>query len=212
MHKKLLAASLAFGMAVSPAIAQVNAVPQVGLTTGYLAKTTYSATWFGLVPPASATDLVCITGSASKVIRVMSIKLSGSAGTTLSLPATVLRRATADTGGTAGTTTANPANTISSRDTGLATNTSATATLISYTAVPTINDTSPVYIDSQQWAISLTTMATVSIPVYFDWSKDIENNVMPPTLRGAAQQLCVNLNSISISSGVVTGSITWTEE
>ena len=153
---------------------------------------------------------ICIAGSATKTIKVQSITLSGSAGTTLSLPVTVLRRTSLDTAGTAASTTANPANTISKRDVGAPT---ATATLISYTANPTINDTSPTYIDSAQLAVSLTTMATVSIPVRFDWSKDIENFLQPPTItQGVTGQICVNLNATSLASGLLTGSITWTEE
>lgn len=201
-------------LAVSPASAQVNSVPQTGLTTGYLAKSTYSSAFFGLVPPASATDEICIAGSATKTVRIGRIVLTGTAGTLVTVPITIVRRVTADTGGTAATTTANPGVTtqIASRDTGQNPNTAATAVLISYTAVPTINDTAPVYIDSDAITLPTTAAATDNTPTVFDWSRDIENNLQPPTLRGAAQQLCVNFNSTSITSGVLNGSITWTEE
>ncbi|SRR5213075_2416572 len=193
-----------------PASAQVGTVPQVGLTTGYLARVTYSAVFIGLAPAASTTDLICIAGSSSKTIRLQSLTVSGSAATTLSLPITVLRRTSLDTAGTAASTTANPANTISKRDVGSPT---ATATLVSYTANPTINDASPTYIDSAQLAISLTTMATVGIPVRFDWSKDTENFLQAPTItQGVTGQICLNLNATSLASGLLTGSITWTEE
>lgn len=217
MLKRILTGILLWALAASAAFAQTaggnpaTVQPQVGLSTAYLSRSTYSAVWIGLVPAASATDLVCISGSSSKTIRVQSMKFSGSAGTTLSLPITILRRASLDTGGTAASTTANPANTIGKRD---LTNATATATLVSYTANPTINDTSPTYIDSAQWAVSLTTMATVSIPAVFDWAKDTENMVQPPMIAAGstAVQICANLNATSISSGVITGSITWTEE
>ena len=213
MLKRFTALLLA-GALAAPAFGQVNFTPQPGITSGYLAKTTYSSAFFGLVPPASATDEVCIAGSASKVVRVDRIAIGGSAGTLVSLPVTVVRRATVDTGGTAATTTANPGVTtqIASRDTGQSPNTGATATLISYTAVPTINDTSPVYLDSATMTLPTTAAGTNPIMTVFDWSRDIENNVQIPTLRGVAQQICVNFNSTSISSGVLTGSITWTEE
>lgn len=207
--RRTLLALCALGWAFGPALAQVNVVPQVGVTSAYVGKVTYSAAFFGLAPAASTTDLVCIAGSATKTIRVAQIKLSGSAATTLSLPATVLRRAAVNTGGTAASTTANPANTVSKRDTSSPTH---TATLISYTANPTINDTSPTYIDSVQLAISLTTMATVSIPAVFEWRDDQASLQQQPTLRGIAQQICVNFNSTSLATGLVTGSITWTEE
>ena len=213
MIKRLSIAALGLLAFGSIASAQIAAVPQVGLTTGYLAKNTYSSAFFGLVPPASATDEVCITGSATKIVRVDRIAIGGTAGTLVSLPIQVVRRATADSGGTLATTTANPGVTtqIASRDTGQATNASATAILASYTAVPTINDTAPVYVDSAMMILNTTATASPQVTV-FDWSRDIENNVQVPTLRGVAQQLCVNFNAVSISSGVLNGSITWTEE
>lgn len=210
MKRSLVLLGLLLGL-IAPAAAQVNTVPQVGVTSAYVPKATYSAVFIGLAPAASTTDLLCIAGSSSKTIRVQSIRMSGSAGTTLSLPVTVLRRASLDTGGTAATTTANPANTISKRDT---TQAAATATLISYTANPTVNDSSPTYIDSAQLAVSLTTMATVGNIVTFDWSRDNTNLLLAPTIRNGqtTQQICVNLNATSLSSGLLTGSITWTEE
>jgi len=213
MKKLLLSlvASLAFAGAAS---AQVNVVPQTGVTSGYVPKITYSSAFFGLVPPASATDEVCITGSATKVVRIDRIVIGGTAGTLVTLPVQVVRRATADTGGTAATTTANPGITtqIASRDTGQALNTAASAVLVSYTAVPTINDSAPVYVDSALMTLGTTSAATNNMMAVFDWSKDIENNVQVPTLRGIAQQLCVNFNAVSISSGVLNGQITWSEE
>jgi hypothetical protein len=209
MLKRFLTALALIGALVVPALAQPN--PTFGVISGYAPKQTYSAVFIGLAPTASTTDLICIAGSSSKTIQLLQIKLSGSAGTTLSLPVTVLRRTALDTGGTAASTTANPANTISRRVT---TNGAPTATLVSYTANPTINDTSPTYIDSAQLAVSLTTMATVSIPVEFNWDKQNNSLTQPPTIRNGqtTQQICVNLNATSLASGLLTGSITWTEE
>jgi hypothetical protein len=211
MKRFLLATALGLGL-LAPAFGQVNTVPQIGLTTGYLPKATYSSSFVGLVPPASATDEVCITGSATKVVRVVRMVIGGSAGTAVQVPVLAVRRVTADTGGTLATTTANPGVTtqIASRDTSQAPNTAATAVLASYTAVPTINDTAPVYIDSQ--VMGLTVATVVPVVAVFDWGRDIENNIQVPTLRGAAQQLCLNFNTVSISSGVLSGQVTWTEE
>jgi hypothetical protein len=166
------------------------------------------------VPPASATDELCIAGSATKVIRIDRIVIGGTATTLVSLPVTVVRRAALDTGGTAALTTANPGITtqIASRDTGQSPNTAPVATLVSYTAVPTINDTAPVYLDSALMTLNTTAAASNPQMTIFDWSRDIENNVQVPTLRGAAQQICVNFNAVSITAGALNGSITWTEE
>lgn len=209
MKRTLLSLALLLGM-VASATAQVNVVPQVGVTFGYVPKVTYSAAFIGLVPAASATDVICLAGSASKIVKLTSVRLSGTAGTLVTLPITLLRRATADTGGTAGTTTANPANTIAKRDSTYAT---AAATPISYTANPTINDASPTYVDSGSLTLNLTgTTAAVAGYLPFDYGKDNANLLAPPTLRGAAQQLCLNFNAISVSSGVLNGALAWTEE
>lgn len=209
MRKFLLAAGLVLGMAASAA-AQVNVVPQTGVTFGYVPKATYSAAFIGLVPAASGTDITCIAGSAAKVVKLQSFRLSGTAGTLVTLPITLLRRATVDTGGTAASTTANPANNIAKRDTTQAT---AAATLIAYTANPTITDSSPTYLDSASLTLNVTgTTAAAVVPLVFDFGKDVANLLTAPTLRGAAQQICVNVNAISVSSGVLNGSWTWTEE
>lgn len=135
--KKLFATIGALLLGMTCALAQVNVVPQVGQTSNYVARQTYSAGFIGLVPAASATDIVCIAGSASKTIRVRDIVLSGSAGTLVTVPVSLIRRAAVNTGGTAAGTTANPANAITKRDTN---NGTAVATLVSYTANPTITD------------------------------------------------------------------------
>jgi hypothetical protein len=208
MKNRFFGAAIAALLSTS-ALAQVNVVPQVGLVTNYLGRQTYSAGFIGLVPAASATDLICISGSATKTIRLQSIKLSGSAGTLVSLPITLLRRASLDTGGTAASTTANPANTISARDT---TNGTASAVPISYTANPTIVDTSPTYIDSAELTLPVTSAGVVINPLEFNYARDTANFLQAPVLRGAAQQICVNLNAVSVSSGLVNGTIVWTEE
>jgi hypothetical protein len=207
---------VAYAGAASAALAQVNAVPQVGLTTGYLAKVTYSSAFFGLVPVTAGTDIICIAGSATKTVRIQQINIFGSVATaTQNLPVNLLRRATVDTGGTAATTTANPgvATQIASRDTGQALNTSSTATLISYTANPTITDTAPVYLDSQTLFLPLTTTASASSPAQFSYYDATENLIQLPTLRGIAQQICVNIAGVTLTNAVtLNGSIIWTEE
>lgn len=208
IRKALLGLALV-GALAAPALAQVNVVPQVGVTTGYVPAQTYSAAFIGLVPAASATDLVCISGAAGKTIKLQQVKLSGSAGTLVSLPITLLRRASLDSGGTAATTTANPANNISARVT---TNATAKAVPISYTANPTVNDTSPTYIDSQELTLPVTSAGTVINPLVFDFRGDASALLQPPTLTAAAQQICVNLNAVSVSSGVINGTLVWTEQ
>lgn len=205
--KRLLLSALGLLALCNLAYGQAN--PTFGVTSGYAPKQTYSAVFFGLVPAATTTDLICIAGSAGKTITVQNFKITGS-GTAIAVPVNILRRVLLDTGGTPASTTANPANTISRRVT---TNGAPTATLISYTANPTINDTSPTYIDSGVLAVAATTVGVVSAPLIFDWGKDIENLQQAPTIRNGqtTQQICANLNGTS-ATALLNGSITWTEE
>lgn len=209
--KRFLLGLFALVALTGAAFAQVAFVPQPGVTTGYLPKNTYSAAFFGLVPVTTAnTDQVCIAGSASKTIRLQRFLLWGTTATAVqSLPINLLRRAAADTGGTAGTTTANPANTIAKRDT---TTAAATATLVSYTAAPTVNDSSPTYIDSILLSMPIVTSVMTQIPADFHFARDLENNLQSPTLIGTAQQICVNNGAAITNASAWNGSIVWTEE
>lgn len=212
--KRIVGAALA-ALLTTSALAQVNFVPQQGVVSGYAAKQTYSSAFFGLVPVTGATDVVCIAGSASKLVRVVDIKLSGTVATAaITFPVQIVRRATADTGGTAATTTANPGVTtqIASRDTGQGLNTAATATLISYTANPTINDSAPVYLDSQLVALNLTSVGSYTV-TDFNFGIVYDTLVQNPSLRGTAQQICVNFGAVTLANAAaINGVITWTEE
>ena len=104
--KRLLLSGALLGAFLAPALAQVNTVPAPGLGVGYIPKVTYSSAFFGFVPFTSATDEVCISGSASRVIRVDRISIGGTASSIINVPVTVLRRNILDTGGAAATTTA----------------------------------------------------------------------------------------------------------
>ena len=205
--KRILLGAAALAVMAGVALAQVNVVPQVGLITSILKQNTYSSVALALPPAASATDIACIAGSATKVVKVTNISITGTAGTLVTAPFTLVRRATVDTGGTAATTTANWANTIALNDTN---NPAATATLISYSANPTITDSSPTYIRSSELTLPVTSAGTSTRPLIWDFPGFSFDQ--RPILRGIAQQLCVNLNGVSVSSGLLHVSIEWTEE
>ena len=205
--KRILLGAAALAVMAGVALAQVNVVPQVGLITSILKQNTYSSVALALPPASSATDIACIAGSATKVVKVTRISISGTAGTLVTAPFTLVRRASVDTGGTAGTTTANWANTIAVHDT---LNPTATATLISYAGNPTITDSSPTYIRSDELTLPVTSAGTVTRPLIWDFP--VFSFDQRPTLRGIAQQLCVNLNGVSVSSGLLHATIEWTEE
>lgn len=205
--KRLLLGLALLGL-VAPAYAQVNVVPQTGVTFGYVPKFTYSAGFVGLVPAASATDVVCLAGSASKTIRITKITIGGTAGTLVTVPIALVKKTAADTGGTAASTTANPANTITLLD---STFPAATAVPVSYTANPTIGSAGTIMAAASVTLNVTGTSAAPNVPLVFDFTNasDLNPGVV---LRGAAQQACLHFNAISVSSGVLNGYLQWTEE
>lgn len=210
MRKLLLSLGLLLGLcgaasAQCVAVGGVNSVPQVGVNClSEPTVDTYGATGIGIVPASSATDIACITGSATKVVRVQAIRVSGSAGTLVNVPVVITKHATANTGGTAALTTALPVPyTFDTTDAAVS------ATTTAYTANPTIADVAPGLIDAGVLVLSATGTLAGNTGTLFDWSG--RNFHEAPTLRGVAQQVCVNLNGTSPSSGLVNVSFRWTE-
>lgn len=209
MRKSLLSIGIILGLLASAAAQGINQVPQVGVIYATGVKSTYRAVSIGLVPAASATDVFCITGSASRTIRIAGFRLQGVAGTLTTVPVVVLRRASVDTGGTAATTIANPANTIGKADTQ---NSAATATLIAYTANPTIVDASPTYLSAGNLTTATVSTGTNAPILEFVFGANLPQFTQQLTLRGISDQVCLNLQASSISSGVVNIQAAWTEE
>lgn len=211
MRKLLLAlgflgAFCASAAAQCIAVGGINNVPQPGMSClSEPIAPTFVATGIGIVPAASATDIACLTGSATQIIRVQAVRVSGTAGTLVTVPVVISKHASANTGGTAATGTALPVPTRLDSSIGAA----ASATATAYTANPTIADSTPILVDVSNLSLNVTS-ALVGMPhVLFDWSSRTFSEA--PTLRGIAQQLCVNLNGTSPSSGLVNVSFRWTE-
>lgn len=211
--KRLLLSIGLFVILTTSALAQcvavggVNSVPAPGINClSEPTVATFAASGYGVVPAASATDIACITGSATKVVRVQSVRVSGTAGTLVSLPVLLTKHTVANTGGTAAVTTALPVPV--SLDTTVATTASATATTTAYTANPTV-DATAVTIDALVTSFNVTSALVNGSQALFDFRS--RNFMTPPVLRGIAQQVCVNLGAISVSSGLLTIAFTWTE-
>lgn len=210
MKKLLLVLALALlALVPSGALAQLSncgiTIPQVGLACIQESNNpTYAATGIGIAPAASATDIACLTGSATKVIRVKRIRVSGSAGTLVNVPLLITKHASANTGGTAATGTALPV--PYTLDTA---NPAVTATATAYTANPTITDAAAGIVSSGMLVLTATGTLAGNTGVIIDWTNDALNQ--GPILRGIAQQVCVNLNATSPSSGLVNVTFLWTE-
>lgn len=206
--KKLLGLFLALALlgASAPAFAQVNTVPEVGVISAIQKARTYSAASVGLVPASSATDIFCINASATASVSVKQIILSGTAGTAITTPVLLFRRASLDTGGTAATSTALPVGV-----TNFSADSAATAVLTAFTANPTIVDSSPALLAAPAISFSVTTGTNSPFTLQAGSSVDFFTKAYD-LLKGSTQQLCLNLNAVSISSGVLAISIEWTEQ
>lgn len=162
-------------------------------------KTTYSAVVNNLTPPATPTDMVTITGSATRTIRILKVEISTLQTTAGINTFFLIKRSTADTSGTSASVTAIP------HDSGDA---AATATVLSYTANPTLGTT----IGTVRASKLLTPASTTTQSGVYVWDFD-DLNGKPVILRGTSQVLAVNFNGAALPSGLnVNCSIEWTEE
>lgn len=205
----LTCAGLLFGALLSVAQAQVNVVPQVGVNSANIRQTTYSAVSVGLAPASAATDIFCISGSTTKAIALRRLLISGTAGTLVTAPFTLVRRASRDTGGTAATGAALPV-----AGPHVSTNTAATAVLVAYTANPTIVDSAPLYFRSDTLTLPLTSAGTSSSRILWEagTSVDAYSQGLDIPRGTATQQYCVNLNGITVASGLLNITVTWIEQ
>lgn len=191
----------------------VNSVPQIGIACSQEPFVpTFNAVAVALAPPASATDVACLSGSATRVVRVQEARVSGTSSPSITLPIVFTKRTALDTSGTAYsgallTATGNMSTTV--MDSGNTLQLAPTAIASAYTGNPTINDTSWGAFDTV--ALSLTPTASgASIPVALQLSQG-RLTYSAPTLRGPGQQFCVNLTSTSITTGLLEIMFRWTE-
>lgn len=206
MKKLLLALGLWLGLVASAtaqcvAVGGVNSVPQVGVVClSEPTVDTYAATGIGIVPAAAATDIACLTGSATRIVRLQAIRVSGT-GTAITIPVVITKHAVANTGGTAATGADLPVPfALDSTDA------AATATTTAYTANPTITAGAGV-IDVQFLGLAATTTSTAG---NLNFNHEGRNFSEPVTLRGVAQQVCVNLNGTTPTASLSV-SFRWTE-
>lgn len=163
------------------------------------AKTTYSASAVGFVPPAAATDVFSITGSGTKTIRVTRLEIDGTttSGSGISLNLQLVKRSTANSGGTSSSVTA------ASHDSA---NAAATATVLSYTANPTLGTLVGVVRTAR---FSFVTVGTDTLGEDWDFGTRPSQAIV---LRGTSQVLAVNFGGVTITGPVVDITVEWTEE
>jgi hypothetical protein len=162
-------------------------------------KPTYAAAFIGLVPAASPTDVLTITGSATKTVKITSLRVtvSTTAGSGILFNANLVKRSTADSAGTSTTATNVPYDSNSA---------AATATVKGYTANPTLGTAvGPV----RAIRYAATPASVPNQEVFMEFGTRPAQTVV---LRGTSEQLCLNFGGTSITGGIADISIEWTEE
>lgn len=187
----------------------VNTVPQVGVQCATIKLPTYSTTALGLTPASSATDVFCIGSSPSKNVSIKEIDISGYATTAVTNHVVVLRRQQLNTGGTIASSTAsagaNVAVNVTSNPSPF------TAQVSSYSANPTIVDTSPTYLRSYYLSTPLST-AVINPVLIVPGDSGVDTYTQGfDLLKGIPGEICVNLNSATITGGTLDINATWTE-
>jgi hypothetical protein len=204
--KRIIAATALLALFSGPAMAQAyNTTGGYGnpvLDTkgaGYVntegKSPTYSYAPAALNPVTGATDVVVVTGSATKTVRIARACVDGLATTPVSFPFYLIKRTTADTGGTA----TNP--TPTKHDTNDA---AASATLSLYTANPTAGTGTTI----QSGVLWLTNAGAK------DWRCVTfgDNADEKIVLRGVAEQFAINHGGATQpTGGSLHYRVEWTE-
>jgi hypothetical protein len=157
---------------------------------------TYSAGFSGAITGATATDVFTITGSATRIIKVLNLSFSGTATTAAVSNLSLIKRSTANTLGTASVIASAP---LDSQ------NGAATSVVRIYTANPTLGTQVAVIAAQRKEIVTAAFAAGDYQPYQFNFDT-------PITLRGAAETLALNLNSGTFAGNSFAFSITWTEE
>jgi hypothetical protein len=158
----------------------------------------YSAAVQGLAPAATPTDVFTIAGSASKVILPTKIVISCTQTTAGAIDVLFIKRSTADTLGTSTAPTAVRHDSNSA---------AATATLAAYTANPTLG-TAVGNVGTYKLACLAPATATPQDALIERFGPP----GAPLLVRGTAEQLVVNLNSVTVTGGSFNIRIEWVEQ
>jgi len=181
---------------------------EVGREVSFESKATFMASGT-FTPAAMPTDLVTIFGSASKMVRLESFVIVTTNTAAGSQQFFLIKRSSANSGGTPVAATAVQ---MDSSDA------AATATVQHYTANPASLGTSAGTINTKRVATPAAIPAT-----WAGITPDAGYEMIPgsggsnvdkhPILRGVAQGLCLNFNSVALVAGQTHAyTVVWTEE
>ena len=173
------------------------------ITDFNVTKATYSASGT-VVAALAATDLVTLTGSATKIIKLTRLSFFGAQMSGSIATVSIIRRSAANTGGTSLVRTATPHD---------STNIAASGVVVSYTANPTALGASVGSLRTKLLAVGslASTNANPMVPdeLIIEFGKRASQGLY---LRGTAQSLSINLNGGTFASNTFSFSLEWTEE
>ena len=159
---------------------------------------TYSATMVAGTPASSATDIMTLTGSATRTIKILRWVVSGLATSAGAFDFLLIKRSTANAGANTGLTEVP----WDSRDA------AATATGRQYTANPTPG-TAVGTVAAIKATLTTAAGGLVNVPTEYEL---VGPQHKPIVLRGTDEVLALNLNAVTITGGAITSFVVWTEE
>ena len=183
---------------VGTGVQRVVLATDVALPSAAAPSTTYSASIVGLATALTATDIFTITGSATKTVRVSRIVVNGVQTTAAQVNVLVIKRSTANTAGTSTAPTRVPYDSA---------NAAVTATVLAYTANPTLGTTVGTVSARRAFIPGAATASDAQGLEII--SGDVGQQMM--TLRGIAEVLAVNLNATTVTGSAFNITVEWTE-
>ena len=161
------------------------------------AKATYSAAVLAAATATLAQDIFCIAGSSTKTVKVLKIRITATETTSAVQNIYLVLRSTADTGGTSTSLTRVPHD---------SNNVASSATVTSYTGNPTLGTTVG-NLRTAKMFIGSTSVQGQELIWQFG---DLPGQAL--TLRGTAQEACINFNGVTLSGASFDIDVEWTEE
>jgi hypothetical protein len=154
-----------------------------------------------ITPVATATDVLVLSGSATKVIRVTKVEVVGTATTASIYDHYIVKRTTANTGGTSTNVTA--AKSDSADD-------AQTAALALYTANPSAVGTGIAVEAHKTYLSASATPGAAALPSSYEFGVRNDKAIV---LRGTSESLAINFNGQAVPAGAsLYLSFEWTED
>jgi hypothetical protein len=154
-----------------------------------------------VAPVATATDILVIKGSASKVIRLTKVSVVGKATSAAVYDFYLIKRTAANTGGTSTNPTAVKADSNDS---------SASATLVLYSANPSALGSGQTFEANKLYLAAGSTPNATTLPRDYTFGNRGDK---APVLRGTAESIAFNFNGQAVPAGTeLYLSVEWTED